>query len=153
VHLTWLAVRRYGIPAAIALVSDGIRQTARYAGAPQKYHVPVSRAWVEIIGHHADRSDKDFTAFTARCPAVLDKRLLTRHYAPATLASQRALRLGRARPGPVSLVSAQPVPAALTAAACRGFPETARPSAAVPRLRRTLCQGLDDRQMPAQRRE
>jgi hypothetical protein len=97
VHLTWLAVRRYGIPAAIALVSDGIRQTARYAGAPQKYHVTVSRAWVEIIGHHADRSDKDFTAFTARCPAVLDKRLLTRHYAPATLASQRA-RSGWAEP-------------------------------------------------------
>ena len=44
VHLTWLAVRHYGVPAAVGLVSDGIRRTARYAGAPQKYHVTVSRA-------------------------------------------------------------------------------------------------------------
>ena len=32
VHLTWLAVRRCGVPAAVGLVSDGIQRTARYAG-------------------------------------------------------------------------------------------------------------------------
>src|SRR4051794_18240303 len=48
VHLTWLAVRRCGMPAAINVVSAGIRRTARYAGAPQKYHATVSRAWVEV---------------------------------------------------------------------------------------------------------
>ena len=53
VQLTWLAVRRYGMPAAIGLVSDGIRRTARYAGAPQKYHETISRAWVELVAHHA----------------------------------------------------------------------------------------------------
>ncbi len=53
VHLTWLAVRRYGPASAITLVSEGIQQTARYAGAPQKYHATVSRAWVELVGHHA----------------------------------------------------------------------------------------------------
>ncbi len=52
VHLTWLAIRRYSVGAAIALVSDGIRRTARYAGAPQKYHATVSRAWVELVGYH-----------------------------------------------------------------------------------------------------
>ena len=31
--LTWLAVRRFGTATAIALVSDGIQRTARYAGA------------------------------------------------------------------------------------------------------------------------
>ena len=36
-HLTWLAVRRVGVPAAVGLVSDGIQRTARYAGVPQKY--------------------------------------------------------------------------------------------------------------------
>jgi hypothetical protein len=90
VHLTWLAVRRYGVPAAITLVSDGIQQTARYAGAPQKYHATISRAWVEIIGHHADGSDSDFASFTARHPALLSKRLLIRHYTPAALASPQA---------------------------------------------------------------
>jgi hypothetical protein len=96
VQLTWLAVRRYGVPAAIDLVSDGIQQTAKYAGAPQKYHATVSRAWVEIIGHHAD-SDDDFESFAARHPALLNKRLLTRHYSTAVLASQQA-RTGWAEP-------------------------------------------------------
>ncbi|MCK9903182.1 hypothetical protein MXD63_24360 [Frankia sp. Cpl3] len=36
VHLTWLAVRRYGTAAAVGLIGEGIQRTARYAGAPQK---------------------------------------------------------------------------------------------------------------------
>ena len=91
VHLTWLAVRRFGMPAAIGLVSEGIQRTARYAGAPQKYHATVSRAWVELVSHHAaDGHDNNFAAFAGRHPALLGKRLLTRHYRPATLASQEA---------------------------------------------------------------
>jgi hypothetical protein len=97
VHLTWLAVRRCGVPAAVSLVSDGIQRTARYAGAPQKYHATVSRAWVELIGHHAAESGEgeggeftEFTAFADHHTALLDKRLLTRFYRPATLASPQA---------------------------------------------------------------
>jgi hypothetical protein len=90
VHLTWLAVRRYGVPAAIRLVSDGIQRTARYAGSPQKYHATVSRAWVELVGYHARSDDDGFDAFAERYPALLDKRLLVRHYRPATLASSQA---------------------------------------------------------------
>jgi hypothetical protein len=91
VHLTWLAVRQYGIPEAIALISDGIQRTARYAGAPQKYHATVSRAWVELIGHHAfETHDENFDRFAEHHPALLDKRLLTRFYRPATLGSRRA---------------------------------------------------------------
>jgi hypothetical protein len=91
VQLTWLAVRRYGVPAAVGLVSDGIQRTARYAGAPQKYHATISRAWVELVGYHeAERHEPDFAAFAGHHPALLDKRLLTRFYRPATLASPRA---------------------------------------------------------------
>ncbi len=91
VNLTWLAVRRYGTPAAIGLVSEGIRRTARYAGAPQKYHETVSRAWVELIGHHAgEGSESDFAVFASQHAALLDKRLLVRFYRPATLASEQA---------------------------------------------------------------
>lgn len=105
IHLTWLAVRRYGVPASVDLVSDGIRRTARYAGAPQKYHATVSRAWVELVGHHAaerppdnrgsedgpgaDGGD-DFTAFAEHHRALLDRRLLTRFYRPSTLAAAQA---------------------------------------------------------------
>ena len=91
VHLTWLAVRRTGMPAAVTVVSDGIRHTARYAGAPQKYHVTVSRAWVELVAHHtAEDPTPDFSAFTGRNPELLDKRLLTRFYRSTTLADVRA---------------------------------------------------------------
>jgi hypothetical protein len=91
IHLTWLAVRRYGTGAAIALVSDGIRRTAAYAGAPQKYHATVSRAWVELVGFHLSAGgDEDFDAFVDRYPALLDKRLLARHYRSSTLATAEA---------------------------------------------------------------
>lgn len=97
VHLTWLAVRRYGTRAAVGVVSAGIRRTARYAGAPQKYHATVSRAWVELVGHHADHPDHpdtadtaDFDSFAAQHPALLDKKLLTRFYRSSTLADASA---------------------------------------------------------------
>lgn len=91
VHLTWLAIRRHGESAALRLINDGIRQTARYSGAPQKYHATVSRAWVQLIGHHVAHSDcASFDSFAADNPALLDKRLLTRFYAPATLAAPAA---------------------------------------------------------------
>jgi hypothetical protein len=91
IHLTWLAVRQYGVPAAVTLVSEGIQRTARYAGAPQKYHVTVSRAWVELVGYHAaGRAEPDWPAFAGHHPLLLDKRLLTRFYRPVTLASPRA---------------------------------------------------------------
>lgn len=98
VHLTWLAVRRYGTAAAVDLISDGIRHTARYAGKPQKYHVTISRAWVELVGHHvADADVPDFATFAEQNRALLDKRLLTRFYRSSTLAGERA-RTGWAEP-------------------------------------------------------
>jgi len=98
VHLTWLAVRTVGTQAAIPLVSDGIQETARYAGAPQKYHTTMSRAWVELVGHHADTDPAPtFDTFADGNPELLDKRLLSRFYTSATLASDRA-RAGRVDP-------------------------------------------------------
>jgi hypothetical protein len=91
VELTWLAIRRYGTTTAVDVVSDGIQRTARYAGAPQKYNTTVSRAWVELVGHHARQTDAaDFDAFVDQHPALLDKKLLTRFYRSSTLASDPA---------------------------------------------------------------
>jgi hypothetical protein len=91
VHLTWLAVREAGMPAAVGLVGDGLLRTARYAGVPQKYHRTVSRAWVELIAHHAlDDPTGDFGEFAGRNPALLDKRLLNRFYRSSTLAGPAA---------------------------------------------------------------
>ncbi|SHF68514.1 hypothetical protein SAMN05443575_0641 [Jatrophihabitans endophyticus] len=93
VHLSWLAVHLHGTPTAIRVVSEGIRRTARYVGAPQKYHATVSRAWIECVGHHVhERPTDDFATFLSRNPALLDKRLLLRFYRSATLAGEVARR-------------------------------------------------------------
>jgi hypothetical protein len=134
IHLAYLAVRRHGTAEAAVRIGSWIRQLAAYERAPQKYNATVTRAWTEIVGHHvaaelAGRGSAagvpvpvpvpvpagdgaggaDFEDFAARHPALLDKRLLTRHYSPAVLASAPA-RAGwvepdripfpwRARPG------------------------------------------------------
>ncbi|MGW6709087.1 hypothetical protein ACWGDE_29945 [Streptomyces sp. NPDC054956] len=94
VQLTWLAVRRHGVPSAATLVAEGIQRTATAAGAPQKYHATLTRAWVELVGHHATRAPagdaEDFDAFADRNPDLLDKDLLARFYRPGTLAAPEA---------------------------------------------------------------
>jgi hypothetical protein len=91
VRLTWLAVRRLGTAEAIELISDGIRQTARYAGVPQKYNATVSRAWVELTAYHmAEAPSETFDELLRRNPGLLDKRLLTRFYSSRLLASPAA---------------------------------------------------------------
>jgi hypothetical protein len=91
VQLTWLAVRRCGTSEAVDLVSEGIQRTARYAGAPQKYHVTMSRAWVELVAHHvAEDPAEDFDTFAEHHVALLDKRLLSRFYRSTTLAGAEA---------------------------------------------------------------
>ena len=94
VNLAFWAVRRYGKLEATARICDWIQRIAAYERAPQKYHHTVSRAWVEIVAHHveADPECGDFAAFAHRHPALLDKRLLSRHYRSSTLASAPARR-------------------------------------------------------------
>jgi hypothetical protein len=74
--------------------SRWIQGIAAHERAPQKYHHTVSRAWVEVVAHHvdADPDCADFGTFAARHPALLDKRLLTRHYRSSTLAAAPARR-------------------------------------------------------------
>jgi hypothetical protein len=94
VNLTFLAVRRHGMPRAVDKICEWIQQIAEYEQHPQKYHHTVSRAWVEMIAHHvdADPACVEFDRFARRHPALLDKRLLTRHYRSTTLASPQARR-------------------------------------------------------------
>jgi hypothetical protein len=94
VNLAFLAVRRYGMPEATGKVCTWIRHIAGYERAPQKYHHTVSRAWVELVAHHvaADPECADFDVFAGRNPALLDKRLLSRHYRSSTLAAKPARR-------------------------------------------------------------
>jgi hypothetical protein len=92
IHLAYLTVRRHGTAEAVLKIGQWIRHIAAYERAPQKYNATVTRAWTEMVGHHAaaDPASSEFEVFAARHPALLDKRLLTRHYSPARLASAPA---------------------------------------------------------------
>jgi hypothetical protein len=94
INLAFVAIQRYGMPEATGRICTWIRDMAAYQRAPQKYHHTVSRAWVEIVAHHVgtDPDATDFDLFAGRNPALLDKRLLSRHYRSATLASGPARR-------------------------------------------------------------
>jgi hypothetical protein len=97
VQLAFIASRRYGTTRAPGLVAGWIRHLT--AHAPHKYHATVTRAWAEIVARHVagDPSVADFAVFVERHPALLDKRLLLRHYSSRALASPRA-KAGWAEP-------------------------------------------------------
>ena len=99
IHLAYLAVQRYGAHKAAGVVAGWIRHLAAYQRAPQKFHATVTRAWVEIVAHHMATAPQatDFVTFAGRHPALLDKRLLTRHYSSRVLASPAA-KTGWAEP-------------------------------------------------------
>ena len=99
IHLAYLAVQRHGADRAAGVLSGWIRQLAAYQRAPQKFNTTVTRAWTEIVAHHVAASPPgtDFASFAERHPALLDKRLLTRHYTSRVLASPAA-RTGWAEP-------------------------------------------------------
>jgi hypothetical protein len=92
VHLAFIAVHRYRAAQTAPTMSRWLRHITSYARAPQKYNATVTRAWSEIVAHHAgaDASVTDFAAFAGRHPALLDKRLLSEHYSSAVLASAAA---------------------------------------------------------------
>jgi hypothetical protein len=92
IHLAYLTVRRHGADGAAAKLSGWLRHLVAYQRAPQKFNATVTRAWTEIVAHHMAAAPQaaDFASFAERHPALLDKRLLTRHYTARALASPAA---------------------------------------------------------------
>jgi hypothetical protein len=92
-------VQRHGADRAAGVVSGWIRHLAAYQRAPQKFNATVTRAWTEVVAHHMTAAPPggDFASFAERHPALLDKRMLARHYTARTLAS-KAARTGWAEP-------------------------------------------------------
>jgi hypothetical protein len=91
IHLAFLAVQRHGAHAP-EVVARWIGHIAAYERAPQKFNATVTRAWTELVTHHvaAGPPGTDFGSFAGRNPALLDKRLLARHYSARVLASPAA---------------------------------------------------------------
>ena len=73
-------------------ICDWIQQIAAYGGRRRSTTTRSRGPGWRLVAHHveADPDCADFGTFAARHPALLDKRLLARHYRSSTLAAPTA---------------------------------------------------------------
>ncbi|HXM56541.1 MAG TPA: hypothetical protein VOB72_14190 [Candidatus Dormibacteraeota bacterium] len=81
-RLAWLAARRHGGQAAAGIVAAGIRRYAEAHGHGAAYHETLTRFWVALVAHAAERHAgvDDFDRFLDVHPALLDRQLPLRHW-------------------------------------------------------------------------
>lgn len=93
-RLAWLELERSAsLGEAMDEVSRIIFGIASAQGVPQKYNRTVTDGWVRIVRHFRDSSGaRTFADLLERCPQLLDKRLLMRHFTSRTLAGEAARR-------------------------------------------------------------
>ena len=92
VRVTLIYLARYGTEETRQRMADGLLQFATMKGQPAKFHVTLTRAWLELIdsARHQHRDAADGEALVRACPALLDKDALLRFYSPERLTSDAA---------------------------------------------------------------
>jgi hypothetical protein len=96
VHVAWLFVRRYGMPAALAEFGAAIRRFAAAKGADGLYHETITWAFLFLIAERQARADaQSWDAFAAANPDLLTWKpsILQRYYSAEVLASELARRV------------------------------------------------------------
>jgi hypothetical protein len=92
VRLTIVYLTRHGRDETIRKMSDGLLRFATAKGQPGKFHVTMTRAWVDLV-ESARRTHPGIDspgALVARCPQLLDRDALLRFYSPEVLHSADA---------------------------------------------------------------
>lgn len=91
VRLTLLYLARYGRDDALERLLDGLRRFAAAKGHPEKFHVTMTRAWVDLIeAARCAHPELSPAALVAACPELLDRNALLRFYSPDRLNSAEA---------------------------------------------------------------
>lgn len=91
VELTWRYLEKHDPNTACALIAGAIREVAAAHGAPEKFHATITSAWVRCVAVHRQRwPAKSFDEFIERNAALLDSKLLERHFTPGLLFSDGA---------------------------------------------------------------
>jgi hypothetical protein len=92
VRLTILYLNRFGRDDTERKLFEGLRRFAAAKGVPEKFHITMTVAWIEIVtaarARHPDLTDP--AALVAACPELLDRDLLLRFYTPERLSSPQA---------------------------------------------------------------
>ena len=92
VRLTIVYLMRHGQDETIRKMCDGLMRFATAKGQPDKFHVTMTRAWVDLI-ESARRFHPEIDtpgALVARCPQLLERDALLRFYSRERLNSAEA---------------------------------------------------------------
>src|SRR4051812_50192003 len=74
VRLTIVYLARHGREATRNRLADGLLRFATLKGHPEKFHVTMTRAWVDLIdaARTARPDARDAAALVSACPLLLD---------------------------------------------------------------------------------
>jgi hypothetical protein len=105
VRLTILYLERYDRDQALRRLSAGLIRFATSKGHPEKFHVTLTRAWLDLIeSARAAHPGARAADLVRACPQLLDKDALTPFYSREVLASERA-RIGWVPPDRTPLIA------------------------------------------------
>lgn len=92
VRLTIIYLTRHGRDETLRKMCDGLLRFATVKGDPEKFHVTITRAWINLIesARRAHPALHDPGALVAACPQLLDQNALLRFYSPERLNSGEA---------------------------------------------------------------
>ena len=92
VRLTIVYLLRAGRDETLRRMLDGLARFAASKGVPEKFHVTMTRAWIELIdsARRAHPRTVDAAALVAECPHLLDRDALLRFYSRERLFSDAA---------------------------------------------------------------
>jgi hypothetical protein len=92
VRLTIVYLCRHGRAETLRKLSDGLLRFATAKGHPEKFHVTMTRAWIDFIdaARRAHPGVEDPAGLVAACPELLDRDALLRFYSRDRLGSAEA---------------------------------------------------------------
>jgi hypothetical protein len=91
VRLTLVYLARHGRDEALRRLMDGLRRFATVKGQPGKFHVTMTRAWLDLIDAARRRHPELPPAVLIEaCPDLLDRDALLRFYSADRLNSAEA---------------------------------------------------------------
>ena len=97
IRLAWAHLQRYPLPDAIQRVCAGLRQLARRAGKPDRYHETVTWAFLVLINERMELGGRELAweAFERRNADLLhwSPSVLSAYYSPEVLGSDLARRV------------------------------------------------------------
>jgi hypothetical protein len=91
VRLALIYLERHGQIEALRRLGDGLLLFATMKGHPEKFHVTMTRAWLELVeAARAAHPGLDPAGVIGACPGLLDVHVLRHFYSAGRLDSEAA---------------------------------------------------------------